>query len=59
MKFDANPRLLDTLELEGNDLVGEISDEVCSRQGDGVIQLNVLTADCDEVSCFCCTNCQS
>lgn len=48
--------LLNTLELEGNELEGSISDELCSRRGDGIAQLNELTVDCPEVTCTCCTN---
>jgi hypothetical protein len=47
---------LDVLELDENDLTGEISAATCARRGDGRAELNELTADCPEVTCECCTN---
>ena len=38
------------VRLDDNDLSGVIEDSLCQRK-------TILTADCDEVSCTCCTAC--
>ncbi|CAB9505176.1 receptor-like protein kinase [Seminavis robusta] len=45
---------LKSLTLHGNDLTGVIDDMLCDRTQSG---LKVLTADCQRVSCDCCTAC--
>ncbi len=53
-----------TLEIHGNQLLGTISDALCSLRGDKDFELNTLSADCSsfdgslpKVSCDCCTSC--
>ena len=43
---------LSMLRLEQNSLVGTIGSALC-----GNLLLQRFTVDCDEVDCFCCTNC--
>jgi hypothetical protein len=45
---------LKSLTLHGNDLAGEADDLLCDRTRE---LLAVLTADCSEVACSCCTAC--
>lgn len=59
VSYNASCFSTDVLELDENQLTGEISDTICARRGDGRTQLNELTVDCDEVVCDCCTNCDS
>jgi hypothetical protein len=51
------PCSTDILELQANELTGNISSALCSRVGEGFNDLKVLTTDCDEVPCDCCTEC--
>jgi len=46
---------LDTLGLERNRFKGEISSEICELKRNKALDL--LTVDCNEVSCGCCSNC--
>lgn len=52
-----NLEVLNVLTLQGNDLVGSISPEICALRGDGPTDLQELSVDCDEVFCSCCTEC--
>jgi len=57
-----NLNSLKTLLLEGNDLTGTMPESVCAlRQNDNLTgssqALDLLSVDCDEVECECCTNC--
>lgn len=42
------------LTLHGNDLSGEVDEDLCARTRS---ELTELTADCREVACTCCTTC--
>lgn len=46
---------LNVLELHANGLIGSISDSICALVDEG--SLEVLTADCEEIICDCCTEC--
>jgi Leucine-rich repeat (LRR) protein len=46
---------LSELRLEGNVVTGEVSNSTCSLQG--TTFLATLSADCQEVTCDCCTEC--
>jgi hypothetical protein len=46
---------LNVFELHGNDFSGSIPSSLCTLVSDGGLQ--VLTADCSEVTCDCCTEC--
>ena len=47
----------EVLSLHGNDLTGAISTNICDRQDTSLAysRLTTLTADCDKISCNCCT----
>jgi hypothetical protein len=45
---------LSAMNLQGNSLVGSIPAEVCALR---TTTLQELTADCNEISCSCCTAC--
>lgn len=47
----------EVLELHNNDLSGTISKNICDRRDTSLAwsQLTDLTADCDEITCTCCT----
>lgn len=49
----------DTLDLDGNELVGAIPSEICALPDVGVN--NKVVADCEEpdpeITCDCCSNC--
>jgi len=42
---------LNVLELHANEFTGSISESICA------LPLEVLTADCSEITCDCCTEC--
>jgi hypothetical protein len=46
---------LSEFRFEGNVITGEVSDNTCSLQG--TTFLATLSADCEEVTCDCCTEC--
>lgn len=46
---------LSEFRLEGNNVTGEVSTSTCSLQG--TTFLATLSADCEEVTCDCCTEC--
>jgi hypothetical protein len=46
---------LNVLELHGNGFTGSISDSICRLVQEG--NLDVLTADCEEITCACCNGC--
>ena len=48
---------LETLQIQGNQLTGSISAEVCSGRGLRFQQLATLIVDC-VVECGCCDNCE-
>ncbi|CAB9502731.1 leucine rich repeat [Seminavis robusta] len=48
---------LETLQIQGNQLTGSISAEVCSERGLRFQQLATLIVDC-VVECSCCDNCE-
>ena len=52
----ANRLPIDVLTLDGNDLSGSVSQNLCGRTGDGFFDLKELTVDCDVIACECC-NC--
>ena len=45
---------LSAMNLQGNGLVGSIPTEICALR---TTSLQELTADCNELSCSCCTAC--
>ena len=47
--------LLEELRLDGNDFSGEVGESFCALQTDGF--LTDFSADCDELTCSCCTEC--
>jgi hypothetical protein len=47
---------LEQLLVQGNDLVGSISDEICMRRGFLSGEINTLEVDCD-IACLCCDPC--
>lgn len=48
---------LETLQIQGNELTGSISAQVCSERGLRFQQLATLIVDC-VVDCTCCDNCE-
>ena len=48
---------LETLQIQGNELTGSISAQVCSERGLRFQQLATLIVDC-VVACTCCDNCE-
>lgn len=46
---------LEQLELHNNNLFGEMPASICALRTNGVLE--ILTADCDLVTCTCCTTC--
>jgi len=55
--FGSSERL-NSLLLQGNSFTGSVPDEICAKVGSNMIlQIQVLTADCDEINCTCCTTC--
>ena len=48
---------LNELTLHRNLLTGVVPSPVCTLRGTGPSDLQVLTVDCNEVSCSCCTTC--
>jgi Leucine-rich repeat (LRR) protein len=42
---------LNALELHGNGFTGSIAESICA------LALDILTADCNEITCDCCTEC--
>lgn len=49
----ANLGILNVLDLTENDVNGQVPDTFCNNG------FSLLAADCDQVFCSCCTNCQS
>eukprot|EP00978_Attheya_sp_CCMP212_P027615 scaffold92921_cov81-Attheya_sp.AAC.2 len=55
-----NNGFTEKLLLRNNNFVGDMPDEICNMLvTDNMIRghITVLTADCDEVDCICCTTC--
>eukprot|EP00525_Craspedostauros_australis_P013866 CAMPEP_0198111214 /NCGR_PEP_ID=MMETSP1442-20131203/3192_1 /TAXON_ID= /ORGANISM="Craspedostauros australis, Strain CCMP3328" /LENGTH=300 /DNA_ID=CAMNT_0043767569 /DNA_START=53 /DNA_END=955 /DNA_ORIENTATION=+ len=49
---------LNELQLQGNEFTGTVTDLLCGRRGTGVVEIQILSADCiSEVTCTCCTQC--
>jgi len=48
---------LEWLDLSGNSLTGTVPNEVCALRNDNGGNLDTLVADCEEVTCPCCTYC--
>ena len=48
---------LETLQIQGNELTGSISAQVCSERGLRFQQLATLIVDC-VITCTCCDNCE-
>jgi len=48
---------LEWLYLYGNSLTGTLPNEVCALRNDNGGNLDRLYADCEEVTCPCCTFC--
>jgi hypothetical protein len=48
---------LNELTLHRNVLTGAVPSTVCTLRGTGSSDLQVLTVDCNEVSCSCCSTC--
>jgi hypothetical protein len=48
---------LELLKLEENDLTGAIPSKVCETFNHSSYSKSAITADCDKVSCECCTEC--
>jgi len=48
---------LEYLILHYNSLTGTMPNEVCALRNDNVGNLDTLVADCEEVTCPCCTYC--
>jgi len=46
-----------TLKFDKNSFTGAISPTTCRRKGDGRNDLQIITVDCNEVTCSCCNNC--
>lgn len=52
-----NLPLLEVVELYGNDLVGAMPQGTCDAVAAATYDYKVLSADCNEVDCGCCTQC--
>mmetsp|Transcript_281 Transcript_281/g.470 ORF Transcript_281/g.470 Transcript_281/m.470 type:complete len:691 (+) Transcript_281:409-2481(+) len=48
---------LAVLQLQGNNLVGDMPQEICDHRDLLIDDLEILEADCEDVNCPCCTNC--
>jgi hypothetical protein len=55
-EFGAWSNLL-LFQLEGNNVNGTMPEEICALVAPAGGALTSLTADCDEVTCACCTEC--
>eukprot|EP00978_Attheya_sp_CCMP212_P024644 scaffold77764_cov48-Attheya_sp.AAC.2 len=52
------PPIFGSSERLRNSFTGSVPDEICAKVGNNMIlQIQVLTADCDEINCTCCTTC--
>lgn len=52
-----NLPILEVCELYGNELTGTIPQGTCDAVKAATYEYKVLSADCDEIACDCCTQC--